>query len=300
MEESKRNVVIIGNPGMGKSTIINSIFKRKVSASGLNIGTGLTKDLSRHYLNGITFIDTPGLKDIAMKAHAAKEIQKALDYKNHYKLLFVLTLEGIRIRPDDLDTIRIVMDAIKSNNKSFSIIINKLTRNERRFLENNFDQFKQEAKEAMKEFNYNTNNYLIIDSDPNLDDEDPNSFVKIDSSVMNNIFDHNNYFYIDSLDALEPDKAETIRKQIKEIEDAKARLKKAEADAQAAKDELARLKAEAERKAEEEAYRQRKLQEIRDGVPQPIVGNFDCWGPNQHVRGGMYYPPQNNNNCNIQ
>src|ERR1700688_1493989 len=119
-------ILFVGNPGVGKSTLINSICGRNVAPSGISAGVGMTKDFNSYRFNGRTYLDTPGLADAAIRAKAAEEIEKALKQDGKYRIFFILTLEGARVKPEDVTTINTVMDAIKTKDAKFNIIINKV------------------------------------------------------------------------------------------------------------------------------------------------------------------------------
>jgi hypothetical protein len=119
-------IVFLGNPGTGRSSLLNSIFQKPIFRSGTNAGTGLTRRVECHLYEDKLYVDTPGLDDIELKYQAASEIEKALKHSNNYKVIFVITLESGRIKPADLVTINTVCDAIKTNFE-YGLIINKAT-----------------------------------------------------------------------------------------------------------------------------------------------------------------------------
>lgn len=135
----KTDIIFCGNPGTGKSTIATSVSGIQFQ-SGISFGSGLTVDLiwnETPALPGVRFADTPGLVDMELAEQASRAITAALAEgaaKGHNtKIIFVLTLEGARIRTEDLYTIKTVMNSIRLANgatasaNSYAVIINKCT-----------------------------------------------------------------------------------------------------------------------------------------------------------------------------
>ena len=119
-------LVLIGNPGVGKSTLLNSLLGRVEFKAGVSLGTGLTEILQEVINdNGDSLIDTPGLSDVFRRQQAAQEIKKALTKGGQFKIIFAITLEAGRIRPDDMTTIKLVLQAAPMIQHSYSIIVNK-------------------------------------------------------------------------------------------------------------------------------------------------------------------------------
>jgi len=108
-------VLFCGNPGVGKSTLFNSIFGQTVFKSGFSCGTGMTTHAQKHIHEGIMYMDTPGLDDSRMREQAAAQIEEALKQNKSYKIVFVVKLDSGRIRGVDMTTINVVCDAIKTN-----------------------------------------------------------------------------------------------------------------------------------------------------------------------------------------
>jgi Leucine-rich repeat (LRR) protein/GTP-binding protein EngB required for normal cell division len=125
-DEPDEIIVFCGNPGVGKSSLCNSIFQKKAFESGISIGTGLTQKKQEYIYENRKYIDTPGLSDVNLRKQAAEEIEKALKENNNYKIIFVATLEAGRIKSDDLVTINTVCEAIKVPFE-YGIIFNKVT-----------------------------------------------------------------------------------------------------------------------------------------------------------------------------
>lgn len=122
-------MIVAGNPGSGKSSILNSIIGRVKFESGISLGSGLTTALDSKRIGNVLYSDTPGLDDARIRDRAAKEISYAFRRGGKIKLIFVSTLEAGRLRSTDLATMRIIVEAIQSVGvdpaKQFSIIINK-------------------------------------------------------------------------------------------------------------------------------------------------------------------------------
>lgn len=126
------NIIMLGNPGSGKSTILNGLTKKETDgvlfSSGTSIGMGKTRALQQEFVDGVVYIDAPGLADINMRKLAAKEITEGLKQEGNYKIFFVITLESGRLRGQDKMMLKNILDAMKGevNAGEFRLIINKL------------------------------------------------------------------------------------------------------------------------------------------------------------------------------
>ena len=87
----------------------------------------MTYQLDKRLHNGVTYLDTPGLSDINIRKQAAKAITEALKQNGMYQIFFVITLEAGRVRPEDITTMKLVLQSSKDI-RYYSIIINKLTK----------------------------------------------------------------------------------------------------------------------------------------------------------------------------
>ena len=124
---SQQHRLFIGNPGVGKSTLINCLAQKLLFKSGVSIGPGMTTQLQKEKHGGIVYMDTPGLSDVKLRKAAAEAITEALKQNGMYQIFFVVTLESGRVRSEDLTTIKIVLENAKDITQ-YSVIVNKLTK----------------------------------------------------------------------------------------------------------------------------------------------------------------------------
>ena len=172
--------VIIGNPGVGKSTLANCMANTDLFKSGLNFGKGMTNKLDEKKHNGITYLDTPGLADNSMHKAAAEAITEGLKKDGEYQIFFVVTLEAGRLRPTDLAIINLVLASAKSIT-SYNVIINKLSEGVYDTLcENNGKEVKVCVSELLSQAGKNRNppNLLLLLNSKELIDG-KNKFMKL-------------------------------------------------------------------------------------------------------------------------
>lgn len=208
----KEHYVFIGNPGVGKSAIINALVGKKVFQSGLSVGTGLTKYLQSYEHNGKVYIDTPGLADLEQKAAAAKEIEKALKMGGRYRLFFVFNLNELRITEQDLVTLELVLDAIDHPEKKFNIIINKIEDDEREELKNP-DQLAA-LLYLLRKQKYNTDAIWFLDRDRELRFKRI-EFLPLDQKTQHFIFNLSQSMNINNeiVQPIQWDKYEELKRQ---------------------------------------------------------------------------------------
>lgn len=127
MDSSRDVIIVLGNPGAGKSSFLNTLAGEVFFPSGISLGSGLTKIVAEHQTREFTLIDTPGLDDCDRKIRekAALEIEKPFSkYQgSRVKIVFVLTLEAGRFRRNDRITMDLLNDAIGFKSH-YSIIFN--------------------------------------------------------------------------------------------------------------------------------------------------------------------------------
>ena len=193
--------LVIGNPGAGKSTLVNCIAKRVLFKSGISFGSGKTNKLDKKEHEGMVYLDTPGLADIKMRQVAAKAITEALKLNGQYQIFFVVVLSAGRLRPEDLTTIWLVLlNAPKIT--LVNIIINKLSKGEYESLQNKDGMIKSSLLAPLEMMGMRTKcnvffllqNHMLADADdalahsPELDNFVNNaSWVDVDSCFVNDI-----------------------------------------------------------------------------------------------------------------
>jgi len=142
--------LFIGNPGTGKSSLMNCYNKKLLFKSGISQnGNGVTFTLDIQECAGQKWMDTPGLADIKLRKAAAAAIDKALQEGGEFRLTFVMTHESGRIKTDDITTMTMVMQACNSQVPQvgvdqYAILINKT---KRKWL----DKMDQQALESWRE-----------------------------------------------------------------------------------------------------------------------------------------------------
>lgn len=167
-------VLFVGNPGIGKSTIFNTVIGRTVSASGFaEDGTGVTRTNCVHFENFVTYIDTPGVDDMAGRENGLNCIQEAIRSATDLKLFFVVKTEAGRTRVQDITLIKLIIDSLKrcgvETENKYSIILNFCSRRFMRRYEN--DEYRAITLRPFQEAS-STSSYLTLTTDYEVEDQD--------------------------------------------------------------------------------------------------------------------------------
>ena len=122
--------IFIGNPGNGKSTLLNILCNAAKFKGGYAVGAGLTTVHQRVTIGGITYTDTPGLNDPDEKQRkkSCEEISTALKNGGDYKVIFVVGEKNGRVLAEDSATMNMVLAAapeIRMN--KFGVIVNQVS-----------------------------------------------------------------------------------------------------------------------------------------------------------------------------
>merc|ERR1740124_1002976 len=112
--EEKTKILLIGNNGVGKSTLLAAM----IGNNAVKHGEHEYEDNERVFMELSGLANSPALKKVAMA------ITSALKQNGRYKILFIVTLEAGRIKPDDTETIASVLNAA-SIEGNYTTIINK-------------------------------------------------------------------------------------------------------------------------------------------------------------------------------
>ncbi|KAG0278159.1 hypothetical protein BGZ95_004549 [Linnemannia exigua] len=118
-----RKVVLIGNPGVGKSTILNALGGN--FPSGFSKVSGLTRTVTSQHVTldqgriALELYDVPGIDDCPAEngedpiVTYLQELQKTLNSGGTFVIIFVIKPSSGRISPSDFLVMKTVIDSLK-------------------------------------------------------------------------------------------------------------------------------------------------------------------------------------------
>ena len=121
------SIIAIGNPGRGKSTLLNCFAGDNYFESGACTRGGLTVSTNEKEIDGITYIDNPGIADQKIREEAFRGITASLRKGGYHKILFITGTTAMRPVDECIVTMQGVLDAVPEIGKNFGIIVNKLS-----------------------------------------------------------------------------------------------------------------------------------------------------------------------------
>lgn len=169
-------LVFVGNPGVGKSTLLNGLCGKPAFESGVTSGEPslTTESKSETDNDGNVFIDTPGMSDNRTPDKAAKEITMAIRDNASFgnlKLFFVLTLDNGRVRATDTTTIKLVLDTLPANTP-YGIIVNQIGPKSLQKLNSDRKNFEKLVVTLNQGRENQTTDIHLIEKDENLEEMD--------------------------------------------------------------------------------------------------------------------------------
>ena len=212
---SEENLLFIGNPGSGKSTLINSLIGAPVAHAGQSAGGGLTKVFTSYAHRGYHYIDTPGLADVNIRDVAAIQIRDALKIGGKYRIFFVINLLNSRVKGEDVTTINTVMNAIVNpKNAGYNIVINRLTTKEKKFLLSDPAEMAQ-VYSALNSGSHKTDSIWYINQDNEVCD-DKTEFVSLDMMFRDFIYKNSRVIEINGKEVgqVDANEFEKIKKEL--------------------------------------------------------------------------------------
>jgi GTP-binding protein EngB required for normal cell division len=131
LTQSHVNYLFFGNPGSGKSTLVNNIVGKVVSKSGISVGRGLTVNPKRHIVDGIGYVDVPGISDIAHTGQQQMNIILHVLTNQIVNKIFFVSVFDSGFRDDDVDTIQFVLNIakylFKKDHIPYGLILTKIS-----------------------------------------------------------------------------------------------------------------------------------------------------------------------------
>ncbi len=126
------HIVVSGNPGVGKSTILNSTLGRQHFTAGVSTdGGGVTTAVSKMYVESLQMylVDTPGVTEVDDRSSGNMlMLLNAISSRVNTKVLFIMTLASGRIKPADVLLFQLILDHVGRHNcRNVVLVINKVS-----------------------------------------------------------------------------------------------------------------------------------------------------------------------------
>jgi len=127
---AERSIIIIGNTGVGKSFVVNCLLDDEVFASEeRSIAVTSKLEFRKILIEDVTYkiYNIPGLleDDEEKVKNNKKAIMASLDNKEEVYVFYMLTVEGGRLRSNDLDAYRAFSKAYEVKTTAFAFLVNK-------------------------------------------------------------------------------------------------------------------------------------------------------------------------------
>jgi len=119
-------IIAIGNPGAGKSTVLNSLAQEHLFDSGISIGQGLTDNLYKKKVGNVEYHDTPGIADDTFRKIAGAALSNVFSNGGRMKLIFFVTQQTGRLRAEDSASMKLILDSVPEIKNHYGIIVNKI------------------------------------------------------------------------------------------------------------------------------------------------------------------------------
>lgn len=265
-----------GNPGVGKSTLMNMLAQKLLFKSGVSFGAGMTVNLQKEETEEYILMDTPGLTDIERRKEAAKQIETAMKMNGRYKIIFPIFLQAGRLLPQDQTLIKLILDAAPID--KYAILVNKLPKKTCQMLK----QDPTERKHLMKTlfngagFKFETE-YVYFNEKVDAWEDEKDVVPPMDQSLKN---------FIDSVPAvlineknvteIKVDEYDELMKRYEDLMSENAKLQK---EIQAAKDATEKVKVALDEQASrlDEAQAKAQIAEYNSVMQWACNNTANCW-----------------------
>ena len=135
----------------------------------------MTYQLDQMTIKNVTYCDTPGLADVTLRKQAGEAISQVLKQGGSCKIVFVMTQEAERVRPQDSATMNVVLDAAPEIGNNYGVIVNKCTKKIKKKLDTP-EKRTELVTHLFGNSPYKTDSIYIMERNEELEDEDNKYF----------------------------------------------------------------------------------------------------------------------------